>query len=801
MDLPRNVKRLLLFATLMACSHQPSTAKPRPEPSAGISRSLSAQSRTTTPAFGSGINDSSKPFLLQPALGDVRLALEAQDDELAAAALRDSMAAGGTFGSGCLQCYYLLGVIEERQGAIERAIVAFENAILGDWALRRDALLHLVALELARKNCSRGSDLLAQVATPAPEELGVTALRVQADLCQQRRSEAAVRLRQLIGATIDDNKRSEFQLLLAQVLVEQAQLGDAEQNVAEQEASKLASEALQQPAPGSLILERARTLLERILARHQRTGCADQLLAERMELLDAFVEDRRWVEGQKLAQELLAHSAANSNQSQLQCRVLFASGRIANATGDRTSAIEAFDWVTGHCEDPDLAARALFLGAGQELASGKRAVAIAKYAEIERRFPGHRLADDARLKQAIVYRAMGSESQFVSLLDAMPDDYPSGDMVLEGLFQLALKHMVQRNWSSALSVLERSERWSGTSGRAKDIEIDRQMYFLGRANIESGRVELGSKILRELVIHRPLTYYMLLAYSRLLRLGPSVAGDALHEGLAGSSEEAPPVEVRSEQDQRRIARLSALLGVADVTTADALLQEPGALQICESALFSVAGMYANAGATKTALALVKRRGRDWRVRWPSAGWLALWQQAFPRPYHDIVRREVIRSGVDESLVYAIMREESEFDTRAKSSAAAFGLMQVILSTAKIAGRRLGISANAHSLLKPSVNIAIGTGVLVDLIERFGGQVPLVAAAYNAGPGRPARWMRNFPDLDLDLWIELIEYSETRAYVKRVIESQAAYHWLYGADGDLGATIEVLPVQLKPGRAG
>jgi soluble lytic murein transglycosylase len=800
-DLASSVKRLLLFATLIACSHQPSTAKPRPEPSAGTGRSLSRQANTAIPASAAGIHESPKPFLLHPALGDVRLALEAQDDELAAAALQAGMTVGGAFGSGCLQCSYLLGVIEERQGAVSRAIAAFENATLGDWALKRDALLHLVGLELGRKNCARAEDLLTQVATLAPEELRVTSQRVQADLCQQRTHDAAVRLRGLIGATTDENRRSEYQLLLAQVLVEQAQLGGVERNVAEQEAVQLAREALQNPAPGSLVLERARTLLEQILARHQRLGTGDQLLNERMELLDAFVEDRHWVEGHQLAQELLGYSTANAGQHQLQCRVLFASGRIANATGDRRSAIEAFDWVTGHCEDPDLAARALFLGAGLELALGKRAAAIAKYAELERRFSAHRLADDARLKQANVYRAMGSESQFVSLLDAMPDAYPKGDMVSEGLFQLALKHMLQRNWPSALAVLERSERWSVTTGRTKDNETDRQKYFLGRANIEAGRVELGLKLLRELVIQRPLTYYMLLAYSKLIRLGPAAAADALREGLAGSGEQVPPAQVTTEQDLRRIERLSALLGVADVTAADMLLQEPGAQRICERAWFDVAGMYANAGATKTALTLVKRRGRDWRVRWPSAGWLPLWQQAFPRPYRDIVRREVNRNGVGESLVYAIMREESEFDSQAKSSAGAFGLMQVIVPTARIAGRKLGISANARSLLKPNVNIAIGTKVLGDLSERFGGQVAMVAAAYNAGPGRPARWLRNSPDLDLDLWIELIEYSETRAYVKRVIESQAAYRWLYGTDEDSGTTIDVLPAQLKPGQAG
>jgi soluble lytic murein transglycosylase len=130
-------------------------------------------------------------------------------------------------------------------------------------------------------------------------------------------------------------------------------------------------------------------------------------------------------------------------------------------------------------------------------------------------------------------------------------------------------------------------------------------------------------------------------------------------------------------------------------------------------------------------------------------------------------------------------------------------MQLIVPTARTAGRELGIVANAKTLRKPAVNIALGTKTLAKLLERFGGQVVLAVAGYNAGPGRPARWMREQPALDLDLWIELIEYSETRNYVKRVLESQAAYHWLYGdgADESWVPTLQALPAALSPGQPG
>ncbi len=792
--------RLGLLAALLpiGCNHLSGTQKPRPEPSAGAGIVVAGE-----PTRGNaGTFESPRPLLLHPGLGEVRVALESQDDELAAVALRARMSEGGDLGKDCRECNYLLGVIEERQGAAGRAVAAFEAAALSDWALRRDAIMHLAALELQRKNCIRAEQLLEQTTSSEPASGARLSglLLAKADTCQGRWASAMSRLRQLLAGRNDDGSRAELQLLLAQALVEQTDLAEAERPAAEDEALQLAEDAISQPAAAANVLDGAKTLIEQLLLRRQRGGNSDELFRERTVLLEAFVEARRWGEGKRLAEELLEEVSNGSTESQLYCRLLFARGRIAAAGADRQAALEFFDAVAQRCQDADLGARALFIAAGL-LGASKRTAAIAKYAELERRYPAHRLADDARLKQAFLYRAAGSESRFVGLLDSMPDDYAKGDMVLEGLFQLALKNMLRQNWPMAQSVLERSERFAAANGAGKDAELDRLKYFLARASIESGKVDVGVKLLRELIVGRPLTYYMLLAHAALARSWPSELEQAEQVGLAGSVEETVPEVAKSAGERQRIARLAALLGVADIKAANALLDEGESDGACESTVFAIAGMYANAGATKTALTLVKRRGRDWRVRWPAAGWVELWKQAFPRPYHAIVRQQAARQGVSETLIYAIMREESEFDPKATSAADAYGLMQLIVPTARTAGRELGISVDARSLQKPSVNIALGSRVLATLGARFSGQVALIAAGYNAGPGRPARWLREYPEVDMDLWIELIEFPETRGYVKRVLESQAAYRWLYGSEGTSGATIDPLPLQLNAGRAG
>ena len=71
------------------------------------------------------------------------------------------------------------------------------------------------------------------------------------------------------------------------------------------------------------------------------------------------------------------------------------------------------------------------------------------------------------------------------------------------------------------------------------------------------------------------------------------------------------------------------------------------------------------------------------------------------------------------------------------------------------------------------NIAIGTGYLKLVLDDFNGSMPMAAAAYNAGPGRPRLW-RNGPILEAAIWAENVPFAETRDYVKKVLSNATAY---------------------------
>jgi soluble lytic murein transglycosylase len=128
-------------------------------------------------------------------------------------------------------------------------------------------------------------------------------------------------------------------------------------------------------------------------------------------------------------------------------------------------------------------------------------------------------------------------------------------------------------------------------------------------------------------------------------------------------------------------------------------------------------------------------------------------------------------------VYAIMREESAFDPAAESPAQAYGLMQMIVPTAREYAKVAGLPWDPESLKRPAISIALGCRMLGDLTRKFDSNPLLAVPGYNAGPGRPRRWLRERPGLDFDVWVELIPFEETRRYTKRVLSSRAVYAFL------------------------
>ncbi|MEZ5750904.1 MAG: lytic transglycosylase domain-containing protein [Paracoccaceae bacterium] len=152
----------------------------------------------------------------------------------------------------------------------------------------------------------------------------------------------------------------------------------------------------------------------------------------------------------------------------------------------------------------------------------------------------------------------------------------------------------------------------------------------------------------------------------------------------------------------------------------------------------------------------------------------------PDAYFPLSGLERQRLAVAPDLALAIARRESEFDHRVTSHADARGLMQVLPSTGRHTAGRLGIEFDEGRLTSdPDYNAILGAGYLDELAGLFDGTLSLVTAGYNAGPGRPRRWITENgdprdPGTDPIDWVEAIPFTETRNYVMRVTESVVIY---------------------------
>ncbi|NND17542.1 MAG: lytic transglycosylase domain-containing protein, partial [Silicimonas sp.] len=149
-------------------------------------------------------------------------------------------------------------------------------------------------------------------------------------------------------------------------------------------------------------------------------------------------------------------------------------------------------------------------------------------------------------------------------------------------------------------------------------------------------------------------------------------------------------------------------------------------------------------------------------------------------YYPVVDLRVPDMPVPRELALAIARRESEFDPVVMSGVGARGLMQLMPGTAKEVARYLELPYSRDRLVSdPAYNARLGTAYLDELMRTFDGNTVMVSAGYNAGPGRPLRWMRDRGDprqgdIDIVDWIEHIPFDETRNYVMRVAESLPVY---------------------------
>ena len=291
------------------------------------------------------------------------------------------------------------------------------------------------------------------------------------------------------------------------------------------------------------------------------------------------------------------------------------------------------------------------------------------------------------------------------------------------------------------------------------ISRARAAYWQGRAAEAAGDKD-GSARFYAVAADQPISFYGQLAADRIGRSGLDLR-QATQVATGNDRRDAIRVVEQLYGLGERDVALPLALQIAKTETSDGQLAALGA--ILTKANDARATLLVGKSATQ--------RG------------LALDETAFPT--FGVPGYQPLNNSADKAVVYAIARQESEFDPRSVSSAGAKGLMQLIASTARQTAAKVGVGFDDTRLLSDAAyNAQIGAAHLGQLLAQQQGSYILTFAAYNAGSGRVKEWIQTYgdprkPGVDPVDWIERIPFTETRNYVQRVYENMQIYRSLFG----------------------
>ncbi len=594
---------------------------------------------------------------------------------------------------------------------------------------------------------------------------------------------AEPRLRALMAPAMPNRTRSKAALALAQHLT------DSEDAERREEAVGLYREVASRAPRSSQGREAAAKAQEvlRTLPRERQQALRETSIDAAFRRAHSLYNAMQHREAERA---FLALARRLRRNPQRRCEADLMAGKAMLRRREREAGAAHLVAVAERCADPDIQAWAHFKAGRAFAQTEHRAEALAQYAAVEDAAPEHRLADDALFRSALVELGAGNQPGATERFRQVCRRYPEGDMCPKSLFRLGLMALSEGDFANAgthFSALAEDPRETteGVQGRAAYWSARMHHRALRPEATDAQKAEVARAYLA--VAERwPLSFYGLLAHQRHRELAPSNA-DAFEAQLQDRSQVAFSFPWRDEFDSPAFVEVLELLQVGAVDHAQQSLDALGFFGegADPDALWVAAACLHEAGALPEVTRLVRRRLDSFRQVLPRGEARNLWRLAYPKAFEPLVEEKAGEVEVPPAFVRAVAREESSFEPRAVSWAHAYGLVQVILPTARRWGRSLDVNITPATLKRPEVNLAVGARYMAYLRGRYEQNPALVPASYNAGQGSLDRWLRQRGNLEYDEFVERIPYDETRRYTRRVVQSWIAYTWL-----DEGRLLEI-----------
>lgn len=402
-----------------------------------------------------------------------------------------------------------------------------------------------------------------------------------------------------------------------------------------------------------------------------------------------------------------------------------------------------------------------------------------------KRFPNW--AADALFKTALIHIQEGDDKAAALHFTRYLDEYPKGDARAEAYWWLAWANYHLGAYEKASQAFAKRAEFGDEAGKAA-------RYWMARCQEKLGKPEEARASMLAIATAMPLHYYGLLAAAR--SPDPVTTAPPRVPFFAEGANVRP-----SGPTEFHMHRGETLAEIGRFNPAEKEFQAAAQAAGSRDEIFMLAGALVDLGRYNAAQRMVWSAFEPELLR-ADVFYTDLWSLAYPRAFAAIVNAKAGEQKTDPNIVLALMREESRYRPDVVSPAQAYGLLQLILPTAKRVAGKLGMpTPTTQDLADPELNITLGTAYIRSLIVAYRNNYFLAFAGYNGGPLNVNRWLQRRPGLDLDEFVETIPYTETRNYVKKVTTSLLRYRYLYEPERRLALPFLTASVAAEDGAQG
>jgi soluble lytic murein transglycosylase len=393
------------------------------------------------------------------------------------------------------------------------------------------------------------------------------------------------------------------------------------------------------------------------------------------------------------------------------------------------------------------------------------AQALGYFKRLIKAYPQGAEADRAQFAAADILESQGESNEAISLYRSLPKKFPNSQVRDDAIWRLAWLHYRGGRLAEANGTFK-----SLASNAKEERYKTAALYWQAKTSQQLGAYDTANRLYQQIFDQGQESYYQALAAQALARVGitmpqskPVKPASASNLDLQTYPEAAFHLVRSRELAQLKFHALA--VGELDEVNRIAGQHPPVRLLLIDE--------YMSNHAFARGVALAHQL--------PGSAGERLFQR-YPLAYWEIIQNKAREAELDPYLVVALIRQESLFDTRARSSAAALGLMQLLSTTASRVAKQLGLTPpSTERLFDPELNVTLGTRYLQNLLQRYSNNWFKAIAAYNAGEAAVDRWEREIVTDDIEEFVERIPYLETRQYVKLVLRNHRIYKTLYNQD--------------------